>query len=172
MSFLRANLFACAALVAGLLSSCAASNFDFGAIRTLDDKDRGGRLSTGLTEARAEATHEDLYDLNVIPLVHSSLHHFAESDDDDYPGGFVETDVDATLPLFGFVDATVRRYDANMRPYERHDHDSYLWGLFRTHREQVATESGLREQREITLLWLFDWTSSPKYTAHDGDGAE
>ncbi len=110
-----------------------------------------------------EGNQQDLYDIDVIPLARTHLHVFSEEDDESLPEGFVEADIDAYLPLFGIIDATVNRYDSDRRMYESHQFNSYLWGLFQTHREQVDTTVGLREKKTRRFLWFFVWRSSPKY---------
>jgi len=155
-------------LAGGLSASCAFSNYDFESLGAARGDARGEGLAAALEVEIAEGEHRELYDVHYVPLAHASLTVFTEEKDDELPEGFVEMALDSYLPFFGFVDASVRRYDADRRLYERSDHDSYLWGLFQTHRDQIATRNGLREQTKRTLLWFFDWTSSPRYIAEAG----
>ncbi len=150
-------------LVTATCFGCATSNYDFDVLTDLKGHARGARLTDDLLHEQEGEKHEELYDVSVIPLARTQLNVFAESDDEGFPDGFVEADIDAYLPLFGFVDATINRYDSDRRMYERHDFNSYLWGLFQTHKEQIDTNAGLREKRMRRFLWIFDWRSSPKY---------
>lgn len=151
-------------MLAGLATaSCAFSNYDFDELAPTGGDSRGERLAAALAAERAPGEHRDLYDVRVIPLAHTSLKILTDESDEELPAGHVEMDLDAYLPFFGFVDASVRHYDGDHRLYERNDHNSYAWGLFQTHREQVATIHGLREQTERTILWIFDWTSAPRF---------
>lgn len=153
------------ALTGALCAGCAASNYDFHELSSIDGPARGARLSEDLLREQRDGTHDELYDIDVLPLARTHLSVFAESDDEGVPDGYVEADIDAYLPLFGIVDATVNRYDDERSLYEHHEFKSYLWGLFQTHREQVDTKHGLREKKMRRLLWLFGWRSSPKYVA-------
>ncbi len=153
---------ACWLLVASTVPGCALSNYDFDAMTEVADTARVTQLYEGLA---AEGESGELYDIGVIPLARTHLTVFAESDDEDAPEGFVETEIDAYLPFFGFVDASVTRYDRDCKRYEHQEWDSFFWGLFQSHREQFDTRAGLREERTLRFLWLFDWRSSPTYRA-------
>ncbi len=155
-----------ASLAAGLIlvaAGCATSNYDFDALTKESEHSRAGRLEEAMVLEKERGESGDLYDMKVAPLVHTHLNAFVRTEEEGIPKGFVEADIDAYLPLFGFVDATVNRYDNDHKMYESHEFDSYLWGLFQTHREQIATSVGLREKRTRRFLWLFSWGSSPKY---------
>ena len=159
----RRKLAACL-LVTVLGTGCMASNYDFGGISKLSGRSRVERLAGELQRESQSREERDLYDIQVIPLAHTSLNVFSESTDEKFPEGFVEADVDAYLPLFGVVDAEVSRYASDRELIERHKFKSYLWGLVQAYREQVNTSLGLRERTVRRFLWLFRWHSSPKYT--------
>lgn len=161
---IRASRTAELILVAATCAGCVASNYDFDALSEVRGHSRGARLSEDLVLEKEDGGHEDLFDLDMIPLARTHLNVFSEADDEGIPDGFVEADFDAYLPLFGFVDATVNRYDSDRRLYERHEFNSYLWGLFQTHREEVDTKVGLREKKMRRFLWVFSWRSSPRYS--------
>ena len=150
-------------LITASCAACATSNYDFEALSEVSDHSRAARLSEDLALEMDEGGDRELYDLDVIPLTRTHLKVFAESGGEGTPDGFVETEIAAYLPLFGFVDATVDRYDSDRKRYEHHEFNSYLWGMFLTHRDQVDTRVGTREQKTRRLLWIFDWTSSPAY---------
>jgi len=145
------------------MTGCATQNYDFAAVpngpsritQLVDDLDRvtGG----------GEAADEELYDISIVPLVHSRLHVFAEADEKDAPAGFVEADIDSYLPLFGFVNGTVSQYAENRDLITRHHFDSSLWGAFRKERELVVTRSGNREKTRHTFLWLLSWWGEEKW---------
>lgn len=151
-------------LIAAALASCASSNYDFGVHSDVGLHSRASDLAEDLALERQVGSEEELYDVSVVPLAHSHLSVFAEVTDPDEPPGYVEADIDAYLPLFGIVDATVSRYSPDHRVYEHHEYDSYFWGLFQTHRELIDTQVGLREKRSKRLLWLLSWHSEPEYT--------
>ncbi|MEO0660959.1 MAG: hypothetical protein AAFZ87_05435 [Planctomycetota bacterium] len=162
----RAGLLRAAAitLLAANGAGCAFSNFDFAEISSFRGDARGAKLAEGLSAEEAEKQDEDtLYDVAMFPLARTRLHVYSESGDDGVDEGHTEMDMKAYLPLFGFVDATMTRYDERDECYERHEYDSYLWGLFSVHREEIDTQVGVRKQTKRTFLWLFDWSSSPKY---------
>ncbi len=139
------------------------SNYDFDALSETSGHARADHLSQALVLEKEKGQDEELYDINIVPLVRSHVNVFDEADEEGIPDGFVEMDIDAYLPLFGFVDATVERSDSDRKVYERHDYNSYLWGLFQAHREQVDTKVGLRERKMRRLLWILRWESSPHY---------
>lgn len=152
-----------ASFAAGLFlvaTGCATSNFNFDELSEASDSLRAERLGEALALEKEDG---NLYDVNVTPLLHTHLNVFARTDEEGIPAGFVEADIDAYFPFFGFVDATVNRYDNDHQLYEGHEWDSYLWGLFQTHREQIATKVGLREKKTRRFLWFFSWRSSPEY---------
>ena len=155
---------AAAFLLVVVHSGCATSNYDFDALSELGDQPRVARLSEAwLLESDGESA-EGLYDVDVIPLAHTSLNVFAKADDEGIPEGFVEADIDAYLPFFGFLDLSIKRYDSAHRMYEQQEYNSYLWGLFQTQRELIDTSVGTREVKRRRFLWFFGWKSSPKYT--------
>ncbi|MEL6431638.1 MAG: hypothetical protein AAFP22_07980 [Planctomycetota bacterium] len=162
----RAGLVRAAAitLLAANGAGCAFSNFDFAEISSLRGDARGARLAESLASEQEEKSDEEaLYDVAMVPLARTRISVYSESDDNRVPEGHVEFDATAYLPFFGFVDATMTRYDERDECYERHEYDSYLWGLFSVHREEIDTQVGVRKQTKRTFLWLFDWSSSPKY---------
>lgn len=150
-------------LLAATCAGCAASNYDFDAHSDASDHSRVARLSEDWVQEQDGGKDEGLYDVKVLPLAHTSLHVFTEADEEGIPEGFVEADIDAYLPLFGFLDVSIRRYDSDRKMYEQQEYNSYLWGLFQTHRELIGTEVGLREEKRLRFLWFFGWKSSPKY---------
>ena len=156
-------------LTAAICAGCAASNYDFEVLSELGGDSRGARLSEDLVLEGGDGNSRGLYDMDVIPLAHTHLNVFSEADEEGIPDGFVEADIDAYLPLFGFVDATIKRYDSDRQLYEHHEFNSYLWGLFQRHREQLDTKVGLREKEMRRFLWIFGWRSSPKYVASSSE---
>ena len=156
---------AAVALAAALCAGCATNNFDFA--RVADDTGRGAQLKRELDRLDGD---DGLLDATYIPLAHLDLHLYTESDADEYPGGHVEADVVSYLPLFGFVDAKLVRYDERDAPYESHEFDSYLWGLFNTHREELRTTEGLRRHARHRLLWFLRWSSGPEYVTEPSPG--
>ncbi|MEO0480937.1 MAG: hypothetical protein AAF196_15805 [Planctomycetota bacterium] len=157
------------AVALSIFGSCAAHNFDFDEVDDSAGAARAGRLVEDLREdarrADDEAEDASLYDLYYFPLVHLDIHTFSATDESDagLPDGFTETDIESYLPLFGFVDATIDRYDEEQKLYEHHEYGSYLWGLVQTHDEEVDTQRGLRTTSNLRILWLFDWESDPVY---------
>ena len=157
-------------LLAGTVwTGCAASNYDFDALNELRATPRGSHLTRGLEREREEGEAQELFALDVVPLARTRLNVFAASKDEGIPAGYVEADVDAYLPLFGIVDATIQRYDEDSRWYERHDVRSYLWGLWQSHKEQIDTQNGVRERTKRRFLWFFGWSSRPRYVPPVGD---
>lgn len=158
--------FARATLAAGLCLlavGCATSNYNFDALSDASELSRVERMGEALAEREANGQTEDLHEVSMTPLLHTHLNVFGRSDDDGIPKGFVEADVNAYLPLFGVVDMKVNRYDDDLNEYESHNYDSYLWGLFQTHKERITTPVGLREEKTRRFLWFFVWRSAPKY---------
>ena len=41
------------------------------------------------------------------------------------------------------------------------------WGLFASHREEIATPHGLRTSSNYRVLWFIGWGSGPEYHAAD-----
>ena len=74
---------------------------------------RASHLADDLALEKKASKDQDLYDVGMIPFARTRLSVFAESDEEGIPDGFVETDIHAYLPLFGFVDGTVSRYDVH-----------------------------------------------------------
>jgi len=151
------------------MNGCASQNYDFAAVD--NGASRITRLVDDLDRVRGveEADDEELYDISIVPLLHSRLHVFAEADEEDAPAGFIEADIDSYLPLFGFVNGTVSQYGMDRRLITRHHFDSNLWGAFRKERELVVTRSGNREKTRHTFLWLLSWWGEEKWhPAADG----
>lgn len=143
-------------IVGAAVTGCASHNYDFALLP--EDSSRIEHLADDLGSLSDSDRDDDaLYDVSVIPLVHSRLHVFTESDGDDAPAGFVEAEIESSFPLFGFVDGEVSHYDENHQLITRHEFDSSLWGAFRNHREIVTTQVGTRERTRHTFLWLFGW---------------
>ena len=153
-------------LLLPMLGACATSNYAFEDIATLKGESRAMRLTSDLDEGILSGDEDALYDLKVIPFAHSRLAVFQETEQDGQgnPDGFVEADIEAYLPLFGILDVEVTRYTEDNRMSEHHEYNSYLWGIFQTHRELVDTRLGMRESRKKRFLWFFGWTSTPEYT--------
>jgi len=148
--------------VAVLVTGCASHNYDFASLP--EGETRVSLLASDLERLRdSESTDDALYDFSVIPLVHSRLHTFSENDEAEGPAGFIEADVESSLPLFGFVDGEVSQYDENYQLIAHHDFDSALWGAFRNHREIVVTHGGTREQTRHTFLWFFNWSGKEQW---------
>ena len=122
-------------------------------------------------EARGDASSGELYDLSIAPLLHSRLHVFARIDEEDTPAAFIEFDLRSSLPLFGFVNATVHRYDAEQHLLVRNELDSSGWGMFRREQERVATPAGHREKTRHTFLWLFSWWGKETWHLADDEAA-
>lgn len=124
---------AAAGLAAGLLlmaSGCATSNYRFDELSHASGHVRAQHLGEALKLEQEDGKGEDLYDMKMAPLFHTHLNVFARADEEGIPSGFVEADIDAYLPLLGFIDSTVQRYDDNHEMYEGHEYKSYLWGLY------------------------------------------
>lgn len=151
-------------LLAVTHSGCATSNYDFDALSELGDQSQVSRLSEDWLLESNGRSGKALYDVDVIPLAHTSLNVFAKAEDEGIPEGFVEADIDAYLPFFGFLDLSIKRYDSTLKMYEQQEYNSYFWGLFQTHRESIDTAVGIREVKRRRFLWFFGWKSSPKYT--------
>ncbi|MEQ9460993.1 MAG: hypothetical protein RIG82_08585 [Phycisphaeraceae bacterium] len=149
------------------ISGCNSHNYDF--VAAPNDPSRVSHLVNDLNQLRnAEPqADEELYDISLVPLVHSHLHVFSPVDEDDTPTAFVEADIAACLPLFAFVNGTVSRYDEKQQLLTRHDFNSNLWGAFRNERELVATRSGDRETTSHTFLWLFTWRGQEQWHPAD-----
>ncbi len=152
-----------------LMIGCASQNYDFGAVgndptriaRLVDDLDRN--------ESEGESKSEELYDIRMVPLVHTRLHVFSETDEEDSPAGFIEADIESFLPFFGFVNGSVSQYDLDSQLITRHRFDSSLWGAFRKERELIVTRSGHREKTRHTFLWLLSWWGTEKWYSAAGD---
>lgn len=145
-------------LLAMALSSCVTSNFDF---TTLDAGPSAARSSALLDGLLAE--DDTLTDLTYVPLVHMDYQAFAIEKDESYPDGFIEVDLEAYLPLFALFDSSLTRYDDEGEVYEQHDHKAFLWGLYSSRREQIATEKGVRTRTTGRLLWFIRLGGSPVY---------
>ena len=141
------------------LSSCVTSNFDFTGLDAGPGAARSSALMAGL-----EAEDGDLVDLTYVPLLHMDYQGFAAEEDEGYPDGFVEVDLEASLPLFAIFDSSLTRYDEAGEVYEQHDHKAFLWGLYSSRREQIATEKGVRTRTTGRLLWILRLGGSPVYT--------
>lgn len=139
-----------------MMTGCATHNYDFAAVT--NGPSRITQLVDDLDRIAAEERIEDeeLYDLSLVPFVHSQLHVFAEVNDEDTPAAFIEADIESSLPLFGFVNGKISRYDINQHILTQHDFDSNFWGAFRSHRAIVGTRAGNRETTRQTFLWLFN----------------
>ncbi len=139
------------------MMGCATQNYDFAAVP--NGSSRISQLVDDLNKItqEGEAADEELYDLSIVPLVHSRLHVFTESDEEEAPAGFVEADINSYLPLFGFMNGTVSQYNVDRDLLTRYHFDSSLWGAFRTESELIVTPSGTRKKTRHTFLWLFGW---------------
>jgi hypothetical protein len=149
----------------GFSTGCVSSNYDFAAAPSTPapnstEPNSTARADTLTADLHAltdthPATHPDdaLYDLSVLPLLHSELHVFAEAEEHDAPAAYVEADLVSCLPLFAFANGTVRHYDADHRLLTEHTFDSSFWGAFRNHRETVMTHAGPLETHKRTYLW-------------------
>lgn len=145
------------------LTGCATSNYDFDTVAGMDPSARAEHLAGELSAERRSSNDDGLHDARFVPFTHTHLQAFEESAEDDLPIGFVETDIDAYFPLFGFVDGTVHRYDSDYEVLESHSYDSWLWGLFQIHREAISTDAGMRHTKVRRFLWLIRWSSDSKY---------
>ena len=155
-------------LTAGFaMTGCATHNYDFSSVA--DGPARISMLIDDLDRAQGEerTAEEELYEISLVPLVHSHLHVFSEGDKEDSPAEYVEANIDSYLPLFGFVNGTVSQYDENQQLITRHDFDSSLWGAFGKHRELISTRSGIRERTRHRFLWLFRWWGEEKWHPAD-----
>ncbi|MDF1839766.1 MAG: hypothetical protein P1V35_18015 [Planctomycetota bacterium] len=148
-----------------LATGCATSNFNFDALSETSEYSRVERMGQALVEMEESGEGDSLHDVGMAPLFHTHLNVFSRAEEDGIPKGFVESDIDAYLPVFGVVDMEVHRYDENLEKYESHEYDSYLWGLFQNHREHIATPVGMRVKETRRLLWFFSWRSDPEYKA-------
>lgn len=156
------------AAVAAMLSGCVVDNYNFAKVRTEDLGARTERLARELVQQHDKDGDDSLYDVTYIPLAHLDLHTFSAEDDSNYPGGYVEADVESYLPLASFLDMKITRYDQDHKPYEEHEYKSYFWGLFAKHKERIATTRGLRKRSSYRLLWFIPWGGSAQYVR---DGA-
>ncbi len=154
------------------LVGCATSNYDFAKNHVIHGNPRAQRLASDLSTEKENGKDDDLYDFEMVPLAYTHLNVFAESNEDGIPNGFVEADIESYLPFFGVVDATISRYGSDHQLYEHHEFDSYLWGMFRRHREKVVTTVGTRQQSGFRVLWLFGWDSSPTYTLPEAESPQ
>lgn len=145
------------------MTGCATHNYDFAS--AVEGPARIGQLVADYERMSADDGDADdaLHEFSLIPLIHSHLHVFAESDEGDGPAGFVEAEIDTALPLFGFIDGTVSQYDESHQLIVQHEFDSSLWGLFQNYREVVATRAGTRETSRHTFLWIFSWSGKESW---------
>jgi len=75
-----------------------------------------------------------------------------------WPAGTGYAEFDAYGPLFMFVDAEACSYDEQQKLYERNHDAQYLWGLYRSERNDVRVPSGWRVDTETSLLFgLLRW---------------
>ncbi|WP_428387301.1 hypothetical protein [Mucisphaera sp.] len=157
---------AAAVLVAAGLAGCSDRNYDFTSAAVNSPSSSSHALADSVTRAaklagdleQLTAVHPDdesLYDLKVLPLLHSELHVFGEEADETSGAAYVEADIASCLPLFAFVNAEVRQYDADYRLLTEHRFDSSLWGMFRTHREILMLDAGPEETTKQTYFWIF-----------------
>lgn len=155
-------------LTTTLLTSCAASNYDFDRVTEPRGDARAAALEDDLLEERVNDDDDALYDLDYVPLAHLDVHVFAASDgEDDYPPGHVEVDLEAYLPLAMLVDVTVDRYDEDRALYEHLDVFALLWGVFASHHEEILTPRGVRSESSYRLLWFIGWGTGPEYADVD-----
>lgn len=156
-------------LATTLTTACSSSNYAFDALTKVRGQSRSAELAAELTEIEGD---KPLYDVTYVPLAHLDLHVYGPTDeDDDCPDGFVEANVQSALPLFGFVDGSLDKYDENHELYEHQEFESYFWGLFQRYNEEVATPQGLRRKRKSRILWILDWGGSTKYVEAPKEGS-
>lgn len=150
-----------ALLVSALVSGCA-SNYDFKAARGQAGELQITRLSEDL-EKLPPSDDSVLYDFTFLPLLHTNAQLCTTVEKENMPAGFAVVDLDAWLPLFGFVHVSIDRYDESQQLYESKEVDSYLWGLWKSEQEVVDTRHGLRQHTESSFLWIFQWEAGPTY---------
>lgn len=140
-----------------ILTGCATHNYDFAT--SPNDPDRVAQLVEGLDrlEARGDPEDAELYEVSFAPLLHNQVHVFARAEEEGSPAVYTEWEFQTCLPLFAFVNGTVRQYDEDQRLLTRNDYESSLWGALSKEREVVATPVGHRERTRHTVLWLISW---------------
>lgn len=158
----RAARVAVLAVAAALATGCAVTNHDFASVAGLSGDARLEQLVDDL--AATPKGDDALYDAFYVPLTHLDLHVFTESDDDEYPRGYAEADIETYLPLLSLIDAKVDRYDEDLEVIETHQFNALFWGLFAYHHNEVMTSRGLRSMTHYRLLWLIGWNTGPKYS--------
>lgn len=116
-------------------------------------------------ESRTAGEGEDaLFDVTYLPFAHANVQVFTRNDDtDDYPEGHIFFSVRAWLPLFGFANGEIERYDDEHAAYETMKFQSILWGLWSRLRTTVQTHHGPRTEGRGKLLWLLDWGPYVEY---------
>ncbi len=146
------------------LSGCA-SNYDFAATKSSDGRYDTLQMIDDLKKHRATApaNEKELYDFSYIPLIHTRLRVIAEVDDKTKPDKHIFTEIDSCLPFFGFMNAKVERFDKDKFRFESYEFRSRFWGLCTKLTERTPTPIGLREKTQSSFLWLFRWSTSPKF---------
>lgn len=139
------------------LSSCATSNYRFAARDGLPPDvevlENARREHAGVSGRKGNG----LGDVSWVPLIAMNAEIYNVSNP-TMPKGTGYAAFDAYGPLFFIVDAETFHYDEQQRLYERSEDSSYLWGLFRTERNDVRVPSGWRVDTETSLLFgLLRW---------------
>lgn len=147
-----------------LLTGCASRNYDFSQATAASA--RIASMTDELDRLRQDpcADEEELYDISLIPLVHSRLHVFAEQDEEDSEAKYIEADINSTLPLFAFANGTVSEYGEDEQLMQRNEFESNLWGAFREERTLTVTDEGRREKTRHTIFWIFSWWGNEVWT--------
>lgn len=149
------------------MTGCASQNYDF--TSTGSERSRITHMVDELEQfVQCPTTDEkELYEISVVPLVHSQLHVFAKSGEEQGPAEYVEAEIESCLPLFGFFNGKFTQYDEHQQLIVRHEIESNLWGAFRNETELVVTPSGDRERTRHTFLWLFSWWGKERWLTHE-----
>ncbi len=145
------------------MTGCASQNYDF--TSTSSERSRITQMVDELEQfVQCPTTDEkELYEIRIVPLMHSQLHVFAKSGEGDGPAEYLEAEIESYLPLFGFFNGKFTQYDERQQLIVRHEIESNLWGAFRDETEIVVTPSGNRERTRHTFLWLFSWWGDERW---------
>jgi hypothetical protein len=149
------------------LTGCASQNYDFTAVT--NSPSRVAILANDLDRVAHDTTNDndELYDISVMPLIHSRLHVFAEADEKDQPAQYIEANIDSYLPLFAFVNSEFAQYNEHQELITRHEINSGLWGAFRKETELIVTPTGYLEKTRHTVFWMFSWWGDERRISYE-----
>jgi hypothetical protein len=98
--------------------------------------------------------------------------------DGEWPTGTAYGDYDSYGPFGMFSDSDACHYDEQLQLYERNFESQFVWGLYRSERNDVRVASGWRVDSETSILFgLLRWPSKAyhqslpydRVTADDSD---